>query len=323
MDKKILLALIILFAISCAGIVSAVNETNDTLEVMEEPIDTANYIMPTAISGNRIQFSDGFTGFCIDLTKDSITGDDGFTVGSASDATLENYIKLAIIECYKQNRENDIEEIVASFVDGSYQSKSDDVISEVLNSGKTIGSVAVEEIDNTSEATFTFEHLTSADDEKSDCIAYTVSLKTIEKEDVLGASESDDKVTDGDDSKSDETALEESGEKETQSDDAKPKSETENIATQPDDGKTTGEEPIINETNKTVINKTNTVIINEKNTTIINKTNVKHIKNTTDDSPQNETIQEAIMKTAGNPIFLLAVVTVVAVIAAVVMRRRD
>ncbi len=302
--------------ITFAGIVSAANETNETLEVTEDTIDTANYIMPTAISGNQIKFSDGFTGFCIDLTKDSITTEDGFIVGSTSDATLENYIKLAIIECYKQNRENDIEEIVTSFVDGSYQSKSDDVITEVLNSGETISSEAVEDIDNTTEATFTFEHLASADDKKSDCIAYTVSMKTLEKEDTLGASETDngDDNTSGDEDTPDNTNTE-SGES-----DVKKQSKTNdenNLET------TSTDEPIINETNKTIINKTNTVIINEKNTTIINNTNVKHINNTTDDTPHNETIQETIMKTAGNPIFILLVVTIIAVIVAVVMRRKD
>ena len=325
MNNKILLALIvILISITCLGIVSADNETNETLELAEETIDMTNYIMPTAISGNQITFSDGFTGFCLDLAKDAITSEDGYTVGSESDPALENYIKLSIIECYKQNRENDIESIVTSFVDGSYQSKSDDVISEVLNSDETIGNEAVEEIDNTTEATFTFEHLTSANEDKSDCIAYSVSLRTVETEDVIGASEndtSDEEAVSEDSSENDTIAAEDNND--TVNEDEKTTEPDNNKTNEKEDKTESGnEETIVNETNKTIINKTNTVIVNENNTTIINKTTVKHINNTTDDTPQNDTIKK-IIQTVGNPIFLLIVVIAVAAIVAAAMRRKD
>lgn len=344
MNNKILLALtVILISIVGLGMVSADNDTNETPDIAEEAIDMANLIVPTSISGNQIEFSDGFTGFCLDLTKDAVTGEDGFSVGAESDAALENQIKLVIIECYKQNRENDIGNIVASLVDGSHQS-GDDVVNEVLGSGETIGNEATEKIDNTTEATFTFEHLTAANDTKSDCLAYTVTFETVESEDtenddnatgkINETAESEDNMTD-ENNDTEDSITEKTNDTNASDDNAviaptgdddntsKSKAgEKENKTLEKDKKNKTGEEPIVNETNKTIINKTNTVIINEKNTTVINKTTVKHINTTTKETPKNATVQDEIMKTVGNPIFILVGIIAIVAIAAVLMRRK-
>ena len=67
------------------------------------------------------------------------------------------------------------------------------------------------------------------------------------------------------------------------------------------------------------MNKTNTKITVENNTTITYKNNVKTVNQT---APANNTTGD-LLKTAGNPIFILGVVIVVALIAVAFMRRKD
>ena len=100
MNKKIILTLIVLlFCVSCLSLVSADNSTNETSD--NESVDMANYIMPISIAGNEIEFSDGFTGFCLDSSMNQITADDGFESQQTGRGEIQNYVKLAIIEAYK------------------------------------------------------------------------------------------------------------------------------------------------------------------------------------------------------------------------------
>ena len=64
------------------------------------------------------------------------------------------------------------------------------------------------------------------------------------------------------------------------------------------------------------------VIVNENNTTVINQTNIKHINKTANDEPKKEDAIQQLVKTVGNPIFLLLLVIVIAAIVAVVMHRK-
>ena len=301
MNKKIITILIILlFSFSIAY------ATDNTTEDVESE-DKTSYIMPISISSDSIEFSDGFIGFSLD--GDDLTTSDGFSPEQTDDSELQNYIKLAIIECYKQSREDDIGEIVASFCDGSYTDSDDELITAVLDSDDEIEDSTVVELYDGSIATFDFELLKSSDD-KSDCIAYKVSIDDSTSDDsVLGASDSEvENASDSDDaqSESDNNNVDES--EPTTSDDAsEPATSDDSNNNTPE---TTGEDnnTQINETNKTIINKTNTVIVNEKNTTVITKNNVN-----------NDTPQDAILKTAGNPLFILVVV--VAIIAIVVFEK--
>jgi hypothetical protein len=338
--KKILTLLIILtIAISCLSIVSADNNTtNDTLETAQEDDvveDNANYILVTSISDKLIEFSDGFSGFCMDLTKKDIKTDDKFTQEPTGNSKIENYIKLAIIECYKQKRESDIGTVIASFADGSYASSSDDVIKAVLSSSESIGNHETVKIDNTTEATFNFELLKSADDEKSDCLGYTVSLVTVENEDVLAASNDDDanaidngtdnttKTEDNIENNTDNTTKTEDNIENNTDNTTKTDEKSDNETEPEKENKTSKDsETVINETNKTIINKTNTVIINQNNTTTITQKNIKHINNTTHQTPHNETAQEKLLKTVGNPIFILIVVIAIIAIVTVAIRRK-
>ena len=349
MNKKIIVSLIVLlFCVSCLGIVSADNSTNETLESNEsETVDMSNYIMPISITDNGIEFNDGFTGFCLDLTKDPITTDDGFVSEGTGGDEIQNYVKLAIIEAYKQGCEDDLGKIINSFIDGSYKNSNDKVIAAVLESQETVGDESVVELEDSIEGTFEFELLKDVNGNKSDCLAYKVSLKEMPDDAKLAAT-ADDNLTD-DDNGTDDTLTNSSEDTENitdnEKDDEKIENTTDDNKTQEkqddkkienttdnkqDDKKTENttdnnnqkHETIVNETNKTIINKTNTLTINENNTTTVNVKNNKVI-NKTNDVPQNATIQDKIMKTVGNPIFLLIVVVAIAAIAAVAMRRKE
>lgn len=326
MNKKIIVTLIVLlFCVSCLSLVSADNDTNETLQSneSEEAVDMSNYIMPIAINGNVIEFSDGFTGFCLDSTKESITTDDGFTSQSTGGDEIQNYVKLAIIEAYKQGCEDNLGQIIARFADGSYKNSNDKVITAVLESQETVGDSAVAELEDSIEGTFEFELLKDANGEKSDCLAYKVSLKEIPDDAKLAAITEDNATaetndTDNDTSDDNETSADSTDNNtDDKQDDEKASNETDNKT----DDSQQNKETIVNETNKTIINKTNTVTINENNTTTINKNNVKVINKTTE-TPKNATLQDRLIKTVGNPIFLL-IVAIAIVGVVVVLRRKE
>ena len=203
MNKKIIVTLIVLlFCVGCLSMVSADNSTNETSQD-DESIDLSNYIVPISITDNGIEFSDGFTGFCLDSTKESITTEDGFTSQKTGGDELQNYVKLAIIEAYKQGCEDNLGQIIASFADGSYKNSNDKVITAVLESQEKIGDKAVVDLEDSIEGTFEFELLEPATGDKSDCLAYKVSLKEVNNDDVLGVTADDNSteevVNDSDD----------------------------------------------------------------------------------------------------------------------------
>ena len=141
MDKKIMTLLIILiFAVGCVSFVWADKNTTDnlTVENIEENMTDNNlseYIIPVHITDNGIEFSDGFIGFCIDSSKDVITVNDKFTSQNTRNDEIENNVKLAIIECYKAGKENDIQNVVSQILNGN---KNYDIVDSVLNSGESV-----------------------------------------------------------------------------------------------------------------------------------------------------------------------------------------
>lgn len=183
MKKKIILIFVVL--LFSLGIAFAENNTTESIEIE----DNVDYILPISITNEGIKFDDGFIGFCIDSTKSNIETSDNFTLGVLGDSEIENNIKLAIIECYKQGKEDAMADILSQIDD---KGSNNDVLNAVFNSDERIGDTAVVNIDNTTEATFEFEFLKSSDDAKSDCVAYKVSMKTIENEDVLAATTADE-----------------------------------------------------------------------------------------------------------------------------------
>lgn len=325
MKRKIFALLIVLtFSICLTSIAFAENSSLD--DVKSADVDDSNYIKIVSISNGEIKFSDGFTGYALDLSKSTLEKGDTFIYGQSSSGQTENYVKLAIIEAYKQKKESNLGGIISKIVEGNIDT-SDDVIKAVVDSGEKVGGSSVASIDDTTEATFTFETLKSTDDEKSDCLAYTVSLKTVEKSDKLAASDDSNNASDGDNSASNQDNNDdkqsESADKQTVKEDNNNQSESTDKQTvkednnkQSEDANKTEEKPKTVENNKTIVKNTTTVI--ENNTTIIHN-NVNDVNNTTE--PKNDTVSELLK--AGNPILILIVVIVVALIAVFIMKRKD
>lgn len=349
MNKKLLTVLMVIAVVCSLSIVSADgNDTNATDEVSQE-LDLSQYITASQISNGKVEFSDGFTGFLIDSNKNKASSSDGFTANPTSVSDLGKYLKSAIVECYKQDCEDRISEVMESFADGSYKNSADPVIKEAVSSNENIGDSAEVKINNDTEATFTFEILKPANNETSEYIAYKVSLKTVESEDKLSAGDDENASSDADKSSGDETQdTEKTNDSSDKNQDTEKSSDSsdKNAAKSEDDKKSDTQKPDtsensektepsknttepkdngteIHEKNKTIINKTNTVIVNQKNITIINQTTVKHINNTTNnDTPQNDT-NSILMQAAGNPITILIIVALIIAVVGVVYSRKD
>lgn len=306
--KILVISLVLLFAVSFAW------AQNGTDEITADIGDVSDYINPLSFSDKGIEFNDGFIGFCLDLNKDDLSVSDNYTIGKFSENDLENNVKLAIIESYKQKNEDNINDIVSKVV------KGDTSIIEDSDNEK-IGNEKVVEIDNTTEATFTFEFLKSSSDDKSDCVAYKVSTKSIEKPDILAGSNDDslDETDNSDTPKKEDAASDNNSLDETDNSDTPKKDDAaSDNATEPEDS---SGNKTVNEKNTTIVNKTNTVIVNENNTTVINNNNVKTVNNTSQ-TPQNNTTQD-LLKKAGNPILILVIVIVIIIVAVAVTRRKD
>lgn len=341
MSKKIAaLIIVLIFSLCCVSIAFAENGTTNASDAADdsesiEVEDSGNYITITGISNGEIRFSDGFTGYAMDASKGKIGSDDKFAAGEFSNSKIENYIKLAIIEAYKQGKENNLGGIISKIADNNMDS-SDSIISEVMKSSDNIGSSEVVKINDNTEATFTFELLKSTDDEKSDCLAYKVSMKTVESDklaasdDVDNTSEDNKQDTTGNDNNDDK--AEDTNKNKTTDDNSDDKAEDTNKNNKADNNnkseKTSKNDDVKKEAkknnaekekpkNNTTIVKTTTTVI-ENNTTIVHN-NVKEVNNTTE--PKNDTAGNLLK--AGNPILILIIVVVVVVIAVVIMKRKN
>jgi hypothetical protein len=334
MNKKIMTLFLIIAVLLCSvAIVSAENNTTNVTNDTEDTIDLSNYI--TALSsGKEIQFSDGYTGYLIDTSKNELTDKDGFTSYPTTniDGNIGNYLKLAVIECYKQNKESEISDVISMILDGSYKNRENPIINAVLRSDQTINDHESVEIDNSTEGTFDFELLKPRNQATSDYFAYKVSLKTIENDDVLGVADGND-TNQTKEIENQTNATAEADQNKTENNNTTVKNEELANDTNASKANATDNETKENstekinetktiETNKTIVNKTNTLTINENNTTVVNKTTVTHINNTTNDTPQNNTITDNLMKTVGNPISILIIVIVVIAIVSIAMRRK-
>ena len=329
MTRKITALLIVLiFSVCLASIAFAENNSVNESQLADDGQnieidnannqaieDTSNYIKVTSISGREFKFNDGFTGFCLSSTGTIETGDT-FTSGAFANSQTENYVKLAIIEAYKLGKENNLGEIISKIVNGNMDT-GDEVIKAVMDSNEQIGQSKTVNIDNTTEATFTFELLKSTDEDHIECLGYTVSKKPVEP--VISGDEaaSDDKQTAdnngtqpaGNSTPGDNDKQADSGNATPEKNQTDDKNSKDN-KTEPE--KTDNKKVVKNDT--TIVKNTTTVI--ENNTTIVHN-NVKEVNNTT--APKNNTATNLLK--AGYPIIILLIVIVIAVVAVVIKRR--
>ena len=165
--------IILLFFISCFSTSFADSSSSN------------DFITPVSINEYDVIFSDGFTGFALDSDK-NISLNDTFSEVESVDGEVENHVKLAIIECYKQEKIN-IAEIISKIIN-----HKDDAFSD-LNTSKQVRNHEVVNISNETEATFDFKVLEASSNESSDYITYKVSFKSIENNSVKTASNNSSK----------------------------------------------------------------------------------------------------------------------------------
>ena len=128
--------------------------------------------------GNNIKFSDGYRGFILDYSKSPAHSGDKFKSVSTSKASNSNTLKLAVIECYKQDSTSHMGKIMADFVKtGSSNTK---VGEAVAASHEKVSDHEVVKINDHTEAIFDFEVLKSVSGNESDYFAYKVSFRTID-----------------------------------------------------------------------------------------------------------------------------------------------
>ena len=138
-----------------------------------------NYILAKG-KGNNIRFSDGFRGFILDYSKSPASSGDKFKHVSTSKASNSNTLKLAIIECYKQDSTSQIGKIMSDFVKTG--SSSTNVGKAVAASHEKVSDHEVVKINNNTEAVFDFEVLKSVSGNESDYFAYKVSFRAIDED---------------------------------------------------------------------------------------------------------------------------------------------
>ena len=306
MNKKITMIFVIaIISLCCIGIVSAYSNSteNATSNDNTDDVDLSQYITATSIAGDKVEFSDSYTGFKLDSNKNDVTSEDGFTPSPTS----ENDLKLIVIEAYKANKEDELGTIMASYLSGDYDS-NDPVISAALSSDEEIGDQAVVMIDNTTEATFDFEVLEPIDDATSDYFAYKVSMKTVDNKKLSatpGADDSSQGSDDNGDSGSDDNTDQGSDDKNGQN----------GQSAQSDDNKNSDGQTNSDDSNKA------------KNDTKDNKTDDDVTpapkKEKTNPPPKPKEPAETVMEVAGNPIAILLAVIVLGGAIAIVLHRKD
>ena len=154
------------------------NDKNKTTDKNKTDNKSKNGHILAKGKGNDIRFSDGFRGFRLDYSKPPASPGDEFKRASSSSASNANTLKLAVIECYKQDSAGQIGKVMSDFIkSGSSNSKVGEAVA--ASHEKANGYV---KISNHTVAIFSFEVLKSVSGNESDYFAYTVSFASINDE---------------------------------------------------------------------------------------------------------------------------------------------
>ena len=197
MTKRIWTILFIsLIFLSGIGIACA-HDTNDTNiqtsdDTQEEIIDSEN--VNAEQSGIRnITFSDGYNGYCINLSKDHAEVGSEFTPKDTSHAMnnkyntpIGNYLKILFVDYYDfAIKDADATaEVIWDFSDRYYLDSTNEITQAILKdaeNGRTIPDHgATKKINDTTEAVFDFEVFDPLNDDMQNYFGYKITFRTIE-----------------------------------------------------------------------------------------------------------------------------------------------
>ena len=196
MKKPLFTILLVIFAItSCLNFVSAENET-DILRNSESEEE----VLATKDGHLNITFDNGYNGYCIEYGEHEAKIGQEYSVENTSYATnkntgesVGNYLKVYFVDYYEDAMRDDIvtQHTIWHFTDDFNGWRIDPLLIENIKSAaatKTIpDSGAVRQINNTTEAVFDFQVLSSAESDNQNFFAYKITYRDIIK-DIIGNS---------------------------------------------------------------------------------------------------------------------------------------
>ena len=196
MKKPLFTILLVIFAItSCLNFVSAENET-DILRNSESEEE----VLATKDGHLNITFDNGYNGYCIEygeheakIGQEYSVKDTTYATNKNSGESVGNYLKTYFVDYYDDAMRNDIvtQHTIWHFTDDFNGWRIDPLLIENIKSAaatKTIpDSGAVRQINNTTEAVFDFQVLSSAESDNQNFFAYKITYRDIIK-DIIGNS---------------------------------------------------------------------------------------------------------------------------------------
>ena len=194
MKKPLFTILLVIFAItSCLNFVSAENET----EILRNS-ESEEEVLATKDGHLNITFDNGYNGYCIEYGEHEAQIGQEYSVENTSYATnkntgesVGNYLKVYFVDYYEDAMRDDIvtQHTIWHFTDDFNGWRIDPILIENIKSTaatKTIpDSGAVRQINNTTEAVFDFQVLSSAESDNQNFFAYKITYRDI-IENIIG-----------------------------------------------------------------------------------------------------------------------------------------
>ena len=191
----------IIFAVTtCMNFVSAENETN-----ILRSSESEEEVLASEDGHVNITFDNGYNGYCINYGEhEAKTGqeysvkDTTYATNKNSGESVGNYLKTYFVDYYDDAMRNDIvtQHTIWHFTDDFNGWRIDPLLIENIKSTastKTIpDSGAVRQINNTTEAVFDFQVLSSDKSGHQNFFAYKITYRDIVKEIIANASGSND-----------------------------------------------------------------------------------------------------------------------------------
>ena len=191
----------IIFAVTtCMNFVSAENETN-----ILRSSESEEEVLASEDGHVNITFDNGYNGYCINYGEhEAKTGqeysvkDTTYATNKNSGESVGNYLKTYFVDYYEDAMRNDIvtQHTIWHFTDDFNGWRIDPLLIENIKSTastKTIpDSGAVRQINNTTEAVFDFQVLSSEKSGHQNFFAYKITYRDIVKDIISNASGSND-----------------------------------------------------------------------------------------------------------------------------------
>ncbi|WP_296783660.1 hypothetical protein [uncultured Methanobrevibacter sp.] len=199
MKKPLITILMIIFAVTtCMNFVSAENETN-----IFKSSESEEEVLAREDGHVNITFDNGYNGYCINYGEhEAKTGqeysvqDTTYATNKNSGESVGNYLKVYFVDYYDDAMRNDIvtQHTIWHFTDDFNGWRIDPILIENIKSTASTKTIpdngAVRQINNTTEAVFDFQVLSSDKSEHQNFFAYKITYRDIVREIIGNATSS-------------------------------------------------------------------------------------------------------------------------------------